>query len=403
MERIETGNPLDTQALLAELRRYGVGYLMGEATDLAERDFQLQPAEFVAALARSSDPRVRDTLISLLLLHPDLANVTKDAVETARLSGDEQTAEQLITLALAALYLQQMWRETLSLVGVSAQMQEAPFGAYWRERGLPAPQVDFGEVGLRALAEWERRRTGLGANYASDWDNQVDHLVLQEWCRSSENENTAAPVGILWPRMAALEMAPLLDPGEDAMSMRPNVTRADIEQFLNDLGAMAQTTGRIYLARGAALVHGQIRGLGASTEDIDLKLDVADEQAVEDAIRQLKVRSSVNVELASPADFIPLPPNWESMSTYVGRYGGLDVFYFDWVTLALAKIERGSSRDLHDVALLQQNGLIQRDDLEAAFQAIQPQLGHGRFFNVDPTLFSQKVSAAVNTLWGSQP
>src|SRR6185312_3397226 len=148
------------------------------------------------------------------------------------------------------------------------------------------------------------------------------------------------------------------------------------------------------------LVHSQLRGLGASTEDIDLKLDVADEQAVEDAIRQLKAQSNVNVELASPADFIPLPPNWESMSTYIGRYGGLDAFYFDWVTLALAKIERGSSRDLHDVALLQQNRLIQRDDLEAAFQAILPQLGHGRFFNVDPALFSQKVSAAVNTLWG---
>ena len=255
MEQIETGNPPDMQALLAELRRYGVGYLMGEATELAERGFQLQPAEFVAALARSSVPRVRDAFISLLLLHPDLANVTKDAIETARPSGDEQTAEQLTTLALAALYLQRVWRETLSLVGVSVQMPEELFGAYWRERGLPAPRVNFGEAGLRALAEWERRRTRLGANYASDWDNQVDHLVLQEWRRSSENENTAAPVEILWPRMAAPEMAPLLDPGEDAMSMRPNVTRADIEQFLNDLGAMAQTSGRIYLAGGAALVH----------------------------------------------------------------------------------------------------------------------------------------------------
>jgi hypothetical protein len=147
---------------------------------------------------------------------------------------------------------------------------------------------------------------------------------------------------------------------------------------------MAHTSGRIYLARGAALVHSQVRGLGASTEDIDLKLDVADEQAVEDAIRQLKVRSSVNVELASPADFIPFPSNWESMSAYVGRYGGLDVFYFDWITLALAKIERCSSHDLHVIALLKQNGLIQRADLEIAFQAILPEPGHGRFFTVDP-------------------
>jgi hypothetical protein len=280
------------------------------------------------------------------------------------------------------------------------RLPEESFAAYWRERSLPAPQVNFGEAGLRALAEWERRRTGLGANYANDWRNQVDRLILQEWRRHNGNGYTAAPVGTLRPWMAAPEMESPLDAGENAMSMRPNVTRADIEQFLNDLGVMAHTSGRIYLAGGAALVHSQVRGLGASTEDIDLKLDVADEQAVEDAIRQLKIKSSINVELASPADFIPLPPNWESMSTYVGRYGGLDVFYFDWVTLALAKILRGSSRDLHDVALLQQNGLIQRNDLETAFQAILPQLGHGRFFNVDSALFSQKMNTAVNTLWG---
>jgi hypothetical protein len=107
--------------------------------------------------------------------------------------------------------------------------------------------------------------------------------------------------------------------------------------------------------------------------------------------------------LPRPPISSPCHPTWGACRPYVGRYGGLDVFYFDWVTLALAKIERGSSRDLHDIALLQQNGLIQRNDLETEFQAILPQLGHGRFFNVDPALFSQKVSAAVNTLWGSQP
>ncbi len=406
MGHIETSHPSDTQALLAELRRYGIGYLMEEATEQTDSGLQFQPAAFFTALARTSDPRVRDAVISVLLLHPELAGAAKSAIETARLSGDEQIAEQiaeqLVTLALATLYLRRIWYAPLSLVGIHARTPEEPFAAYWRERRLPAPQVDFGEAGLRALAEWERQRTGLAADYANDWRNQVDHLTLQEWRVRNVQHNPEASMGALWlpPPEAALSPQ---DSGDSTMSMRPNVTRADIERFLTDLGTMAHTSGRIYLAGGAALVHSQIRGLGASTEDIDLKLDVADEQAVEDAIRQLKVKSSVNVELASPADFIPLPPNWESMSSYVGRYGGLDVFYFDWITLALAKIERGSSRDLHDVALLQQNGLIQRDDLEAAFQAIQPQLGHGRFFNVDPTLFSQKVSVAVNTLWGSQP
>lgn len=402
MERVEASHPPDTAALLAELRRYGVGYLMGGAATQEDRTRQLQTGEFLTQLARSPEPRVRDALISLLLLHPELARAVIDALEAARLGGDPQTAEQLITLALAALYLQRMWYDSLSLVSIPTQTPEAPFAAYWRERGLPGPQVNFGQAGLETLAAWERKRTRTNANYANDWRNQIDRLMLQEWRRHGGQDENGAARRIIWSWTTAPESEAPADAGGDAMSMRPNVTRADIERFLNDLGAMAHTSGRIYLAGGAALVHSQVRGLGASTEDIDLKLDVADEQAVEDAIRQLKVTSSVNVELASPADFIPLPPNWESMSAYTGRYGGLDVFYFDWVTLALAKIERGSSRDLHDVALLQQNGLIQRADLEAAFQAILPQLGHSRFFNVDPALFSQKVSAAVNTLWGSQ-
>jgi hypothetical protein len=52
---------------------------------------------------------------------------------------------------------------------------------------------------------------------------------------------------------------------------------------------------------------------------------------------------------------------------------------FDWLAFALAKSERGSSRDLHDVELLQQNGLTQRDDQEAACPTILPQVGRGRY------------------------
>jgi hypothetical protein len=51
---------------------------------------------------------VRDAFISLPLLHPDLASAALSALETARLESDEQTAERLISLALATLYLQRV-------------------------------------------------------------------------------------------------------------------------------------------------------------------------------------------------------------------------------------------------------------------------------------------------------
>jgi hypothetical protein len=107
---------------------------------------------------------------------------------------------------------------------------------------------------------------------------------------------------------------------------------------------------------------------------------------------------SINVELASPADFIPLPSDWQTRSPFVGRYGNTDVFYFDYYALALSKIARGTSRDLSDVLLLAQNGLIHRDVLETAYQQILPQLGHGRFFNIDPVKFAEQYAAALALL-----
>ncbi len=182
------------------------------------------------------------------------------------------------------------------------------------------------------------------------------------------------------------------------MSFRPDVSRDDIERFLQQFGQLSQQSGRLYLAGGAELVHGGLRGEGATTVDIDLRLDVSDESAAETLIRQLMRQLGINVELASPADFIPLPSDWQTRSPFVGRYGNTDVFYFDYYALALSKIARGTSRDLSDVLLLAQNGLIQREDLEAAYQQILPQLGHGRFFNIDPAKFAEQYAATLALL-----
>lgn len=185
------------------------------------------------------------------------------------------------------------------------------------------------------------------------------------------------------------------------MSFRPDVSRDQIEQFLREFGQAVHHPGRVYLVGGAALVHSNVRGVGATTVDIDLRLAVGDEHEAETAIRELIARLGVNVELAYPGDFLPLPSDWETRSRYVGRYGALDVFYFDFVTSALAKIDRGTDRDLRDVTLLAQQNLVSRDELDAAVREILPQLGHGRFFNVDPQRFTQRYEAATSRLWSS--
>ena len=138
-------------------------------------------------------------------------------------------------------------------------------------------------------------------------------------------------------------------------------------------------------------------GAMAATLDIDLWLDVRDEHEVQTALQQLKNALDVNVELASPGDFIPLPAAWQSAARYVGRYGPLDVFYFDFYSLALSKIEHGTERDLEDVELLARQGLVTRERLDAAFQEILPQVGMGRYFNVDARARSR---SSTRRAWG---
>lgn len=393
----------DLPRLLAELRAWGITYLTSAPPDT--KLSPLSPMELLAALAQIAEPRVRDATIALLLLHPDLAPDVGRVVETARNQFRDAIAEQEITLMLAALYLQRMWswRLTRTIPG-RVVLAETPFAAYWRARHLPNPARDFGVPGLRQLAAYERQRTGGMADYAGDWLNQMRHLLHQEWTRRQSGEAPATHDASSQEDATILAAAgEQVDLESDDMSLRPDVSRDQIEQFLREFGQLVHHPGRVYLVGGAALIHHNVRGPGATTVDIDLRLVVDDEQEAEAAIRQLIARLGINVELAYPGDFMPLPADWEARSPYVGRYGPLDVFYFDFVSSALAKIERGTDRDLRDVDLMAQQGLVRRDELAAAAQQILPQLGHGRFFNVDPQRFAQQLADAIARVWGTPP
>jgi len=101
----------------------------------------------------------------------------------------------------------------------------------------------------------------------------------------------------------------------------------------------------------------------------------------------LKQQLNINVEFASPGDFIPLPCNWQSLSQFVGRYGNIDVFYFDFYSIALSKIDRGNIRDLQDVALLLQQQVITLPELDRAAQEVAAQMGKGNYKRLDPNAF----------------
>ncbi len=77
-------------------------------------------------------------------------------------------------------------------------------------------------------------------------------------------------------------------------------------------------------------------------------------------VRELKDTLSINVEEASPGDFIPLPSGYENRHTFVERFGMLDVLHFDLYSTALSKIERGRMQDFEDVLALLRAGQIAR-------------------------------------------
>jgi hypothetical protein len=103
----------------------------------------------------------------------------------------------------------------------------------------------------------------------------------------------------------------------------------------------------------------------------------------------------VNVELASPADFIPLPAGWRERSPSIGRQGRLGFRHFDLYAQALAKLERGHSRDVEDVQAMLERGLIEPPLLAAFFAEIEPDLY--RFPAIDPAEFARSVAGVAGT------
>jgi hypothetical protein len=172
-------------------------------------------------------------------------------------------------------------------------------------------------------------------------------------------------------------------------SMRPPVDAARIRELARRLGRVAPGRTRIYLTGGATAV---LEGWRASTIDVDVRFEPESDALLRELVA-LKDRLEINVELASPPDFIPELPGWRERSPLVFRDGHLDVHHFDPYSQALSKIERGFAHDLADVRQMLDRGLVEQDRLAQLHQAIEPQLY--RYPAIDPAAFRRKVRDAL--------
>jgi hypothetical protein len=167
--------------------------------------------------------------------------------------------------------------------------------------------------------------------------------------------------------------------------MRELADEAHIDQFMRTLGRAARAEGRVYLTGGATAV---LYGWRESTIDVDIKL-VPDTDELLREIPKLKEQLNLNVELAAPSDFIPVPDGWEERSPLIRREGKISFHHFDPVAQALAKAERGHDQDRRDVEQMVERGLVDPADAIAQFDAIEPELY--RFPAIDPDSFRRSV------------
>jgi hypothetical protein len=160
---------------------------------------------------------------------------------------------------------------------------------------------------------------------------------------------------------------------------------------MEELAAAAQSPGKVYFTGGATAL---LLGFREQTLDLDIKLDPEPKGAFE-AIARLKNTLDLNIELASPDDFIPGTANWRSRSTHIASIGQLEFLHYDFSLQALAKIERGYAQDLQDVANFLDGRHLAADELRARFAEIEPDLI--RYPAVDAQQFKRKVEEFLNS------
>jgi hypothetical protein len=161
-----------------------------------------------------------------------------------------------------------------------------------------------------------------------------------------------------------------------------------IRRFMRAFGAAADIATRVYFTGGATAV---LTGWRASTIDLDIKME-PESDALFRAIPHIKETLQVNVELASPIDFIPVRPGWQDRSPFVAHEGRASFHHFDLYAQALSKVERGHRQDVDDVREMVARAMIDPSGAWQYYVSIEPRLF--KYPAVDPQAFRRAMEAA---------
>jgi hypothetical protein len=176
---------------------------------------------------------------------------------------------------------------------------------------------------------------------------------------------------------------------------RATVDTPRLRSFLKELSRAAKTPTRVYLTGGASQL---LRGLRDSTVGIDLTFEPESDELFR-SMAGLKETLNVNVEIVSPAHFVPALPGWRDRCESAMQIGKLTVLHFDPYTQALSKLERGHARDLEDVQALVRQKIVDPARLRGLFEDIRSELF--RYPAVDPKSLSARVDRLETGIHGN--
>ncbi len=168
--------------------------------------------------------------------------------------------------------------------------------------------------------------------------------------------------------------------------MRQLADAERIRRFMRRLGQEAREDAWLYFTGGATAV---LEGWRPSTIDVDI-LIIPESDHLFRALPAIKESLRINIELASPADFIPELPGWRTRSPFIDREGKMSYHHYDLYAQALAKIERGHAQDVEDVREMVRRRLIEPRRAFGYFEEIEPLLY--RYPAIDPSSFRKAVT-----------
>lgn len=177
--------------------------------------------------------------------------------------------------------------------------------------------------------------------------------------------------------------------------MRSTVDTEKIKQLMNILGKEAKGSGRVYFTGGASAL---LIGWRSSTVDIDIRLD-PEPSGVFQAIAKIKRELNINIELASPQDFLPPLPGWRDRSVFISKQGQVSFYHYDFTAQALSKLSRGYERDISDIQAMYAKQLFSLEDLNSCFKSIEPDLI--RFPSIDSEVLKDRVEMFIKQIRGN--